>query len=129
MPVLDDLSLRLVAYAVLRLPLVRMAPMALVLVGAGLDRATVGFLGWFGPRGLASLVFAIEALDELGRDADPVVAAVTVTVAVSVVVHGASAGPLASAYGRWAARQRPEHPARMLVPEMRSRSSMASRLP
>jgi NhaP-type Na+/H+ or K+/H+ antiporter len=128
-PVLDDLSWRLVAYAILSLTVVRMVPMALVLVGAGLDRATVGFLGWFGPRGLASLVFAIEALDELGGDADPVVAAVTVTVALSVVVHGATAGPLATAYGRWAARQRPEHPVRMPVPEMRSRSSMAGRLP
>jgi NhaP-type Na+/H+ or K+/H+ antiporter len=128
-PVLTDLSWRLIAYAVLSLTVVRMVPMALVLVGAGLDRATVGFLGWFGPRGLASLVFAIEALDELGPDADPVVAAVTLTVALSVVVHGATAGPLATSYGRWAARQHPEHPARMPVPEMRSRSRMAGRLP
>jgi NhaP-type Na+/H+ or K+/H+ antiporter len=49
-------DLAILLYAVLSLTVVRMLPVALAVVGAGLDRATVLFVGWFGPRGLASLV-------------------------------------------------------------------------
>ena len=77
-----------------------MLPVALVAVGAGFDRATVLFVGWFGPRGLASLVFALLALEELGAGADDAVAAIAVTVLLSVVAHGATAAPLAARYGR-----------------------------
>jgi NhaP-type Na+/H+ or K+/H+ antiporter len=97
---LDGLDLAVALYAVLSLTLVRMLPVALVLVGAGLDRATVLFVGWFGPRGLASLVFALLALEELGPGADHAVAAIAVTVLLSVVAHGATAAPLAARYGR-----------------------------
>ena len=62
--VLNGVDLTTVLYAVLSLTLVRMLPVALVLVGAGLDRKTVLFIGWFGPRGLASLVFALLAVEE-----------------------------------------------------------------
>jgi NhaP-type Na+/H+ or K+/H+ antiporter len=91
-------------YAVLSLTLVRMVPVALATIGAGLDRPTVLFVGWFGPRGLASLVFALLALEELGPDAEPAVAVIAVTVLLSVLAHGASAGPLATRYGRLSAR-------------------------
>jgi sodium/hydrogen antiporter len=97
---LGDLDLTVVLYAVLSLTVVRMLPVALVLVGAGLDRATVLFVGWFGPRGLASLVFALLALEELGPGADHAVTAIAVTVLLSVVAHGATAAPLAARYGR-----------------------------
>ena len=60
-------------YAVLSLTVVRMLPVALASVGAGLDRGTVLFVGWFGPRGLASLVFALLALEELGPAVDEAV--------------------------------------------------------
>jgi sodium/hydrogen antiporter len=96
---LEGLDLAVVLYAVLSLTLVRMLPVALVLIGAGVDRATVLFVGWFGPRGLASLVFALLALEELGPGADQAVAAIAVTVLLSVVAHGASAAPLAARYG------------------------------
>ena len=96
---LESLDLAVVLYAVLSLTLVRMLPVALVLIGSGVDRATVLFVGWFGPRGLASLVFALLALEELGPGADPAVAAIAVTVLLSVVAHGASAAPLAARYG------------------------------
>lgn len=89
-----------VLYAVLSLTLVRMLPVAVASIGAGFDRATVLFVGWFGPRGLASLVFALLALEDLGRDAEQAVAVIAVTVLLSVVAHGASAGPLAARYGR-----------------------------
>ncbi len=99
---LQHLDLAVVAYALLSLTLVRMLPVALALVGTGLDRQTVLFLGWFGPRGLASVVFALLAVEELGETAYvvPALAAVTLTVLLSVVLHGVSAGPLGSRYAR-----------------------------
>ena len=94
----------LLLYAVLSLTVVRMVPVALALLGSGLDRSSVLFVGWFGPRGLASLVFALLALEDLGADADEAVAVIAVTVLLSVLVHGASAAPLAARYGARAAR-------------------------
>jgi sodium/hydrogen antiporter len=93
------LDLVVVVYAVLSLTLVRMLPVALALIGSHLDRWTVLFVGWFGPRGLASLVFALLALEELGPRADPAVLAIGVTVLLSVLAHGLSAEPLAVRYG------------------------------
>ena len=110
--VLNGVDLTTVLYAVLSLTLVRMLPVALVLVGAGLDRKTVLFIGWFGPRGLASLVFALLAVEELGPRADPAVVAIAITVFLSVLAHGLSAAPLAARYGRAVAAPEPEpdHP-------------------
>jgi NhaP-type Na+/H+ or K+/H+ antiporter len=88
-----------VLYAVLSLTLVRMVPVALALIGSGLDRNTVLFIGWFGPRGLASLVFALLALEELGAGAEQAVSVIGVTVFLSVLAHGFTAGPLADRYG------------------------------
>ena len=101
----DHVSLVVVLYAVLSLTLVRMVPVAIATIGAGLDRRTVLFVGWFGPRGLASLVFALLALEELGARSDEAVAVIGVTVLLSVVAHGFSAGPLAARYGAAAARR------------------------
>jgi sodium/hydrogen antiporter len=90
------LDLPLVIYAVASLTVVRMAPVALALVGSGLDRTSIVFIGWFGPRGLASVVFALLAVESLGAS-DPLVgraiAAVVLTVLLSVILHGLSAGP------------------------------------
>jgi NhaP-type Na+/H+ or K+/H+ antiporter len=112
-PGLDGASWRDVVFALLALTVVRMVPVALSLVGAGLDRSTVAFVGWFGPRGLASVVFGLIAVDTLDpKEAKVVLAAVTVTVALSVLLHGVTASPLAARYGRVAARlhkERPEH--------------------
>ncbi len=99
-----------VLYAVLSLTVVRLLPVALALVGTGLDRSTVLFVGWFGPRGLASLVFALLSLEALHAVADEAVAVVAVTVLLSVVVHGLSAGPLARRYGRSASSRKGERP-------------------
>ena len=95
-------------YAVLSLTVVRMVPVALASIGAGMDRDTVLFIGWFGPRGLASLVFALLALEALGSVADEAVAVIAVTVFLSVLAHGVSAAPLAARYGRAAAARGPE---------------------
>jgi sodium/hydrogen antiporter len=100
---LDGLDLVTVFYAVLSLTVVRMVPVALASIGSGLDRQTVLFVGWFGPRGLASLVFALLALEELGPGADEAVAVIAATVLLSVLAHGVSAAPLAARYGEAAA--------------------------
>ncbi len=92
-----------ILYAVLSLTVVRMVPVALASIGAGLDRTTILFVGWFGPRGLASLVFALLALEALGTHADEAVAVLTTTVLLSVIAHGITAAPLARRYGASAA--------------------------
>ena len=100
------LGLTTVVYAVLSLTVVRMVPVALASIGAGLGRDTVLFVGWFGPRGLASLVFALLALEELGPAADEALVVIGLTVLLSVLTHGFTAAPLAARYGRSAgARQ------------------------
>lgn len=97
--VFDQVDGKVLAYAVLSLTLARMLPVGLATLGSRLDRATVLFVGWFGPRGLASLVFALLALDELGARADEAVAVIGTTVLLSVLAHGLTAGPLAARYG------------------------------
>ncbi len=96
---LDRVDVPMVWYAVLSLTLARMVPVALATLGAGLDRNTVLFVGWFGPRGLASLVFALIALEELGTGVDDAVAVIGLTVFLSVLAHGITAAPLATRYG------------------------------
>lgn len=100
---IDDLDGRAVVYAVASLTVIRMVPVALSLVRSGLDRPSVVFIGWFGPRGLASVVFALLAIEELGAYATEVrraVATVTWTVLMSVVLHGISARPGGRRYVR-----------------------------
>lgn len=103
----------MVLYALLSLTVVRMAPVALALVRSGLDRDSVVFIAWFGPRGLASVVFAVLALEELGEGnavTDRAIGAIVLTVLLSVVLHGITAGPGGRAYVRRAARATPAEP-------------------
>jgi NhaP-type Na+/H+ or K+/H+ antiporter len=112
--VLDHTGWRVVAYALLSLTVVRMLPVALVLIGAGMPPATVAFIGWFGPRGLASIIFALIAVEDLAGDAGGVVPVIGLTVLLSVFAHGLSARPLARRYGAAVADVPPapgeEHP-------------------
>src|SRR4029077_2404492 len=87
-PAFEGLTWQRVLYAVLSLTVIRMAPVALALAGRRLGRAAVAFVGWFGPRGLASVVFALLALEDLGRPARAAVSVIAFTVLLSVVVHG-----------------------------------------
>jgi len=99
-PALESLTWQTAVYAVLSLTVIRMLPVALSLVGAGLGRTTVAFVGWFGPRGLASVVFGLLALEDLGEHvAEPAVAVIAFTVLLSVIAHGLTAEPLAQRYG------------------------------
>jgi sodium/hydrogen antiporter len=100
----DLWSVNAIVFAALALTVLRMAPVALALFGTRLNRVTVLFMGWFGPRGLASIVFliiGIEGLHEVGVDPGPTAAAVAWTVLGSVVLHGLTAGPFAERYGRF----------------------------
>ncbi len=97
----QQLDVRTALYAVLSLTLVRMVPVAIALFGSGQDRSTAAFVGWFGPRGLASVVFALLAVEELGNTDPRVLIAVNtiaITIVFSVVAHGITARPLAARY-------------------------------
>jgi NhaP-type Na+/H+ or K+/H+ antiporter len=101
-----------VAFAVLTLTIIRMGPVALALAGTGLSRVSVAFVGWFGPRGLASIILALVVVDEEPGlpGLDLVLAATTLTVLASVFLHGISARPLARAYSRSIAELGPDAP-------------------
>ena len=97
-------------FAGLSLTVLRMVPVALCLLGTGLRRPTVTFVGWFGPRGLASVVFALITYESLGAanpDVQTVIGVVATTVMLSVVLHGLTAAPGAVRYGTWAQQTRP----------------------
>jgi NhaP-type Na+/H+ or K+/H+ antiporter len=107
----EGMRLTTLLYSVLSLTVVRILPVAVAMLGTRLRPASIWFMGWFGPRGLASVVFTLIAFETLGRD-DPaatVIEVATATVFLSVIAHGISAGPLARLYGRHAADQPVEH--------------------
>ena len=91
-----------IGYAVLSLTVVRMLPVALSLTGLGMHRSTWLFMGWFGPRGLASVVFTLVALEDLHTDSpeqSPLIQVASWTILLSVLAHGLTAGFLAPRYG------------------------------
>ena len=80
----------------LSLTVVRMVPVAIAMVGSHARAPTVSFLGWFGPRGLASIVFAVIVVEESKLPgADTIVLTTYLTIGLSVFAHGLSAAPLA----------------------------------
>ena len=86
----------------LSLTLVRMLPVAIAMLGTRAKTPTLGFLGWFGPRGLASIVFAVIVVEESNLPHEHlIVLAIYLTVGLSVLAHGLSAAPLANRYARW----------------------------
>ena len=100
-PTLEHLTWRMAVYALISLTMIRMLPVALALTGTGLRPATVAYLGWFGPRGLASLVFGLIALEEHLPGMTLLSDVIAVTVGLSVVLHGATAPFLGNRYGDW----------------------------
>ena len=109
-PAFEDLEARVVLYAIASLTVVRMVPVAIALLGSGQGRPTVAFVGWFGPRGLASVVFALLTAEELGATDPRVVVAVntiTVTIVFSVIAHGVTGRPLATRYVAAVQKRRP----------------------
>ncbi|MDX1376689.1 MAG: cation:proton antiporter [Burkholderiales bacterium] len=94
-PVWAQFSLEIALYAVLSLTLIRMLPVAIALRGAGLHRSTVLFMGWFGPRGLASIVLGLVYLEsEMRLPGETTIRlAVMATVLLSIFAHGFTALP------------------------------------
>jgi len=105
----DQIGWRELLFAVLSLTVFRMVPVAFSLAGTGMRARTVAFIGWFGPRGLASVVFALLAVEDLEVD-DSLREAITtlaMTVLLSVILHGLTADVFAARYGTWIDRVRP----------------------
>jgi NhaP-type Na+/H+ or K+/H+ antiporter len=135
-PALGKMTWAVVLYAILSLTVVRILPVTVALLGSRARPQTIGFVGWFGPRGLASIVFAILVLQEAQLPhTDTILLATYVTVGLSVLLHGLSAAPLARRYAGWyeahpraamesrpVSRQRPRGP---IVPAARVAASKA----
>jgi NhaP-type Na+/H+ or K+/H+ antiporter len=100
-PALEHLTWTIVLYALLSLTVVRMLPVMLALWGTKLRAPTVALIAWFGPRGLASIVFAVLVEHSAISNSAPILVTIYLTVALSVLLHGATAAPLVSRYARW----------------------------
>jgi sodium/hydrogen antiporter len=113
-PAVSQATLPILIYAILSLTVVRMLPVAIAMFGTGAKQRTVAFLGWFGPRGLASIVFGTMLIQEGGLPHEQdLLIAIVLTVGISVYAHGISAGPLTKRYVEWYASHRPERRPRM----------------
>lgn len=97
---IDFVTWEIVLYAVLSLTFIRMLPVFLALPGLGLSAKEKLFIGWFGPRGLASIVFGVIVLDAHLPGGTTLVATVVCTILLSIVAHGLSASPLVAALRR-----------------------------
>lgn len=107
---LPHVTWRVVVYALLSLTVVRMLPVAVALMKSGARFQTVAFIGWFGPRGLASVVFALLALERGIPQSQMLLTTVVVTVSLSVVLHGLTSVPFVAAYHRWYTALSDAHP-------------------
>ena len=124
------MSWSVLIYALLSLTVIRMVPVAVSLIGSRLMMPSVFFLGWFGPRGLASILFALLVLEELMVESGPLLTVVVTTVTLSVLLHGLTAAPLSGAYGRACERMSKRAPGAaedMPVTEMALRISAPAR--
>lgn len=98
---IPHINWQIILYAALSLTLVRMLPVFIAMLGLRLRLPTIGFMGWFGPRGLASLLFALLILEDLQvMQAEFIQTVVATTVLMSVVLHGITAAPLSKKLGQ-----------------------------
>lgn len=83
-----------IGYSLLSLTVIRMVPVAIALIGSGLSKPTVWFIGWFGPRGIASVLYLLMVIIEIGpKGNERMVAVITLTVLLSIFAHGVTAVP------------------------------------
>jgi len=100
---LPHINIQMIGYALLSLTLVRMLPVAIAMIGTGYKLPEIGFMGWFGPRGLASLLFALLILEDLDvTQAEFIQTIVAMTVLLSIILHGVTAAPISRVFGKWA---------------------------
>ena len=101
-PILSGITWKVILYALLSLTLIRMLSVANAMLGSGLQPVSVLFLGWFGPRGLASIVLAGVVVESSGiAGADVIVTVTAITVGISVFAHGMTSWIGSQAYGDW----------------------------
>jgi NhaP-type Na+/H+ or K+/H+ antiporter len=94
-------DLRAIVYAILSLTVIRMLPVAICLWGSGLSKPTVWFIGWFGPRGIASVLYLLIVIIELGVEGyERIAAIITLTILMSIFLHGITAVPFSRLLGR-----------------------------
>jgi len=92
---------RELVYALASLTVLRMVPVAIALIGARLDWQTITFIGWFGPRGIASVLYLLMAVAAIGIEGyEQVMSVIVLTIMISVYAHGISATPLSNRYGK-----------------------------
>ena len=100
-PALERMNGTVLLYAVLSLAVVRMVAVAASFIGSKVRPATTLFVGWFGPRGIASVLYLLMAIAALGIEGyEQVMSVIVLTIAISVYAHGISATPLSERYGR-----------------------------
>jgi NhaP-type Na+/H+ or K+/H+ antiporter len=99
---INFLDFNVVLYSLLSLTILRMLPVAISLIGTKLDLATILFIGWFGPRGIASVLYVLIVVGEVLsiKAHETIYAVVTLTIFLSVFLHGLSAGPLVRLYSK-----------------------------
>ena len=97
---LANINLTLVLYAVLSLTIVRLVPVAISLIGSHLRPLSTLFIGWFGPRGIASILYVLLVMEEPNIGSKEIIFdAAMLTVLLSIILHGVTAAPLANWYG------------------------------
>lgn len=105
-PFLSHLNTKLMAYALLSLTLVRMIPVGAAMIGAHLRMPTILYVGWFGPRGIASIIFATIVIEESAiPNTDLMVDIMITTVAASILLHGVTAFYGSNRYADWYERE------------------------
>lgn len=105
----DNISWVYVIYALLSLTVVRMLPVAISLIGKGLTTPTLLYMGWFGPRGAASILYVLLVVDKKDLSGEYLIFNITAsTVLLSVFLHGLSAVPGANAYASTIGKTPPE---------------------
>ncbi len=122
-PSLEHVDWRIALYAVLSLTVVRMLPVAVAMLGSGARWPTIAFVDWFGPRGLASIVFAVIVLEESQLPGVQTILLTTyLTIGLSVLAHVITAAPLARRYADWYRRRGRERRTMESVPAAQHRT-------
>ena len=119
---LEHFSWLHVIYAVLSLTIIRMLPVAASMHGSRLKWVTIFFLGWFGPRGIASILYVLLLLEGFSvAGSDVILSVVMTTVLLSVLAHGFTAFPGTNWYARYSEQSDPDAPEHEPVEEMPAR--------
>jgi NhaP-type Na+/H+ or K+/H+ antiporter len=116
-PTLDNINLWVLLYSLLTLTVVRMVPVLISLIGAHLHWDSVVFLGWFGPRGIASILYGLLVLEKVNISGRGELFAITITtVFMSVFLHGFTALPGANWYAARMERMKEDPHVPELIP-------------